>query len=313
MKKASWMAAAALAVWAAFPAAARSATGGWTWPVHGPVITQYANDDARPYAGGMHRGIDIAAAVGAKVVAARGGEVTYAGALGSAGITVAIRTDGGRYLTSYLHLDRVDVERGAHVATGARVGAVGTTGRRSAERPHLHFGVRFPDRDHHYVDPLVLLPRLGGGSSSPPALAPLTAPAPVRAQPAPVPARALAEAGQARLPLPQLAPTPRGTLAPVPAGPAAAPVREGTPKPGPIPAPVPVTRDPAGGLDWGKLVFCAGLALALAALAGRALWAAPARAIARLLGTGRRERAKQTADAEATRAVPPIELAPQVQ
>ncbi len=33
----------------------------WSWPVEGGVITHYSNDDANAYAGGMHRGIDIAA------------------------------------------------------------------------------------------------------------------------------------------------------------------------------------------------------------------------------------------------------------
>jgi hypothetical protein len=296
MKKASWTAAATIAALAGFSAAAHGAPGEWKWPVRGPVITRYANDDARPYARGMHRGIDIAAAVGTEVVAARGGEVTYAGPLGSAGITVAIRTDGGRYLTSYLHLEHADVDRGEHVAAGTRIGAVGTSGRRSASRSHLHFGVRLPDRDHHYVDPLTLLPPLRGGSSSP-APAPVAAPAPLRAQPAPVPVRTR-------------------SLAPVPAGPVAAPARHSAPKLGPVPVPVPipVTRDTAHGLDWGKLVFCAGLVLLLAALAGRAV-RAPARAIVRLLRADRRDdtkkAAKQTADTEAAPA-PAIELAPQV-
>jgi hypothetical protein len=158
MKKASWMAVAAIAFWAAFPAAARGARGEWTWPVRGPVITHYVNDDAHPYEAGMHRGVDIGAALGAEVHAARGGEVTYAGSLGSAGLTVAIATADGRYATSYLHLSRIDVVRGTTVATGEKLGAVGTSGRRSAKQPHLHFGVRIAGSDHDYVDPLSLLP-----------------------------------------------------------------------------------------------------------------------------------------------------------
>ena len=69
---------------------ARGTPGGWTWPVEGRVITPYSNDNSQPYAGGMHRGIDIAAPVGTPVRAAHGGEVTYAGPLGSAGLTVAL-------------------------------------------------------------------------------------------------------------------------------------------------------------------------------------------------------------------------------
>ena len=44
----------------------------WAWPVEGEVITPYRNG-ADPYAGGQHRGIDIAAAAGTPVVAAAGG------------------------------------------------------------------------------------------------------------------------------------------------------------------------------------------------------------------------------------------------
>jgi hypothetical protein len=150
--------------------------------VRGPVLTMYANDNARPYAGGMHRGIDIAADVGTAVVAARSGTVTYAGALGSSGNVVAVRD--GRYAVSYLHLGSVSVSRGDRVAAGARVGEVGTTGRRSVPEPHLHFGVRLARVDGHYVDPLSLLPGLGRNASPtvpvPAGPVPRTETAPVR-------------------------------------------------------------------------------------------------------------------------------------
>jgi Peptidase family M23 len=137
----------------------------WTWPVRGTLVTMYENNNARPYAGGMHRGIDIAADAGTAVVAARSGTVTYAGALGSSGNVVAVRD--GRYAVSYLHLGAVSVSRGDRVAKGARVGDVGTTGRRSVPEPHLHFGVRLARVDDHYVDPLSLLPAVGRGASAP--------------------------------------------------------------------------------------------------------------------------------------------------
>ena len=129
------------------------AGGQWRWPVRGSVATVYENDNARPYAGGMHRGIDIAAHAGTPVVSARSGTVTYAGALGTAGNVVAVRD--ARYVTSYLHLASVSVSRGERIGMGSPVGVVGITGRRSVSEPHLHFGVRLADR---YVDPLSLLP-----------------------------------------------------------------------------------------------------------------------------------------------------------
>jgi Peptidase family M23 len=193
MRRLAWKAGficVALAAWTALIAAlappARSAEG-WTWPVRGRVITQYSNDDANPYAGGMHRGIDIAAPVGTPVVAARSGEVTYAGDLGYSGLTVAVRSADGRYVTSYLHLSAVSVRRGEAIGSGARLGAVGTTGRRSADEPHLHFGVRLAGDERHYVDPLSLLPPLPAAETAQPAgPAPVAAPVAPRVAPAPV-------------------------------------------------------------------------------------------------------------------------------
>src|SRR5215203_7077685 len=136
--------------------AAAPAEAAWLWPVRGEVITQYRNG-SDPYAGGQHRGIDIAAAVGTPVVAAAGGEVRFAGTAGSSGLTVSVRTGDG-FDTSYLHLSSLVVRAGADASAGERVGAVGTTGTRSAAQPHLHFGVRETGTRHAYVDPLSILP-----------------------------------------------------------------------------------------------------------------------------------------------------------
>ncbi len=179
---------------------------GWRWPVEGAVITAYSNDVANPYAGGMHRGVDIEAATGTPVQSARAGQVTYAGALGYSGLTVAVRTVDG-YVTSYLHLSAVAVRRGETVGGGSRLGAVGTTGRRSKPEPHLHFGVRVAGAERRYVDPLSLLPPLpGAGPGAPPLRAPATVP--VAPEPARVrPARARIHARSAPLPrVPNAAP-----------------------------------------------------------------------------------------------------------
>ncbi|MGH2907544.1 MAG: peptidoglycan DD-metalloendopeptidase family protein [Solirubrobacterales bacterium] len=154
------------------------AADGWPWPVEGDVITPYKNGDD-PYAGGQHRGIDIAAPLGSAVRASIGGDVTFAGKLPDGGLTVTVR--GGRYLVSYLHLGALGTARGAQVSAGARIGEVGATGKRSAEQPHLHFGVRL-EAGGAYVDPLPLLtPR---AVTRPPAAKP-AAPAERLAAPAP--------------------------------------------------------------------------------------------------------------------------------
>ncbi|MEA2375951.1 MAG: hypothetical protein QOD53_2414 [Thermoleophilaceae bacterium] len=156
------------------------AAGGWQWPVSGRVITPYRNGTDR-FAGGQHRGIDIAAPVGTPVVAASGGTVSFAGVAGSSGLTVAVRTSGGDLETTYLHLSSVAVRAGQRVSGGDPIGAVGVSGRRSAEQPHLHFGVRDAADRFAYRDPLDFLP--------PPAAEPRPASPAPRAVPvaAPVP------------------------------------------------------------------------------------------------------------------------------
>ena len=141
--------------------AASPAWAGWVWPLHGELITPYRNGDD-PYAGGQHRGIDIAGNPGAPVIAAAAGVVRFAGTAGSSGLTVSIRTADG-FDTSYLHLSAAGVRKGDLVGAGDPVGAVGTSGVRSAERPHLHFGVREAGERHAYRDPLAFLPALPPG------------------------------------------------------------------------------------------------------------------------------------------------------
>src|SRR5215211_8678278 len=136
--------------------AVADASASWVWPVTGKVITPYRNG-TDPYATGQHRGIDIAAPVGAPVVAVAGGEVRFAGTAGSSGLTIGVRTDDG-FDTSYLHLSSIAVRAGARVSGGERIGAVGTSGTRSASAPHLHFGVRDAGTRHGYHDPLGFLP-----------------------------------------------------------------------------------------------------------------------------------------------------------
>lgn len=168
------------------PAAAQ-AQAEWVWPLRGEVITQYRNG-VDPYAAGQHRGIDIAGDVGAPVLAAAGGEVRFAGAAGSSGLTVSVRTGDGRFDTSYLHLSSTAVREGQRVGEGERLGAVGTSGVRSTQRPHLHFGVRDAGSRHAYHDPLSFLPRVASPPESP-RRTPGPAPVPLMPAPAPEPVR----------------------------------------------------------------------------------------------------------------------------
>ena len=270
------------------------AAAAWVWPLHGQVITPYRNGDD-PYARGQHRGIDIAGQVGAPVVAATGGVVRFAGTAGYSGLTVGIRTADGRYDTSYLHLSAIAVRKGERVAAGERLGAVGTTGRRSAAQPHLHFGVRDAGSRHGYHDPLDFLPPPARPRPEP-RRTPIPVGAPARPSPVPhavpvagpplaAPRRAphglpVSRPSPALRPLPGLHRVPGvapqlGPTAATRVGPSGAPARTPLTAPHPphpphVPQSVaPPERhphaSPAGhGPDLGWALVCAGLLLAAA-------------------------------------------------
>ena len=204
------------------PPEARAA-GSWTWPVEGEVLTAYRNGDD-PYAAGQHRGIDIGAPIGADVRAATAGTVTFAGTAGSSGLTVSVRTADDRFDTAYLHLDSTDVNAGDAVEAGDVLGSVGTSGRRSIDAPHVHFGVRDAGERHAYRDPLLFLGAPGAPVEPPPApLVPPSRPAPRPvAAPDPVPTP---------VPSPRPAPAPHGSPGRVPA-----PSPKGAPSPAPSPS-----------------------------------------------------------------------------
>jgi hypothetical protein len=138
----------------------RAAARAWERPVAGPVLRSF-NLAADRFAAGQHRGVDLAAAVGARVTAACGGRVSFAGRVPRGGLTVSVRC--GRLVATYQHLGAAAVSRGQVVVPGASVGTVGS-GR--ARTPHVHLGAR--DRaTGAYVDPLALL---GAAPRTPPPL-----------------------------------------------------------------------------------------------------------------------------------------------
>jgi murein DD-endopeptidase MepM/ murein hydrolase activator NlpD len=97
-----------------------------------------------------HLGVDYAAPTGTAVRSVGDGVVEFAGTQGGFGNVVFINHRSG-HTTVYAHLSRISVQRGARVAQGQTIGAVGATG--WATGPHLHFEFRV---DGKHQDPTVL-------------------------------------------------------------------------------------------------------------------------------------------------------------
>ena len=102
-----------------------------------------------------HRGLDLAAADGAPVLAVEGGVVTHAGFVAGRGTITVTHADGLR--STYEPVDPA-VTVGATVVTGAVLGTLRARDgpRHCGARTCLHLGAR---RDPSYLDPYPLLVR----------------------------------------------------------------------------------------------------------------------------------------------------------
>ena len=122
---------------------------GWIWPTKGMFSSGYGWRWGR-----MHSGIDIANNVGTPIMAARSGQVIFAGWNdGGYGYLVELRhTDGS--ISRYAHNSRILVRVGEEVNQGTVISQMGSTGRSTG--PHLHFEIRPAGRGA--VNPLELLP-----------------------------------------------------------------------------------------------------------------------------------------------------------
>jgi murein DD-endopeptidase MepM/ murein hydrolase activator NlpD len=99
----------------------------------------------------FHKGVDYRAPRGTPVFAAGPGVVRWARRKSGYGRVIML-DHGAGVETRYAHLQSIEVDAGEHVAAGARIGTVGSTGR--ATGPHLHFELRI-DGDAH--DPQEML------------------------------------------------------------------------------------------------------------------------------------------------------------
>ena len=142
---------------------ARPASAVYTWPVKGEVLRDFSVEilSLDPTLGDWrtHDGVDIASALGTKVLAMSAGTVERVYEDGLMGTTVVI--DHGDGLKSiYRNLEEVAaVEPDQAVETGTVLGKVGQTAiGESGLASHLHLEVSL---DGKPVDPMDYLPKLG--------------------------------------------------------------------------------------------------------------------------------------------------------
>jgi len=121
----------------------------YIWPAKGVLTSGYGWRWGR-----MHRGIDIANAVGTPIYASSAGVVEKAGwNSGGYGNVVDIRHDDGS-LTRYGHNSRILVQAGQRVKQGQTIAAMGSTG--FSTGPHTHFEVHPSGKGA--VNPIAFLP-----------------------------------------------------------------------------------------------------------------------------------------------------------
>ncbi|MER7885334.1 M23 family metallopeptidase [Streptomyces fimicarius] len=129
--------------------------GGRSWPLAGrPAVLRGWEPPAGPYGPG-HRGVDLGARPGARVLAAAGGRVSFAGRVAGRGVlAVEVAGSGSPPLRTTYEPVRALVEEGARVRAGQPVGVLEEGPFHCAEGC-LHWGLR---RGDAYLDPLSLLP-----------------------------------------------------------------------------------------------------------------------------------------------------------
>ena len=97
-----------------------------------------------------HKGTDIAAVTGTKIVSATDGTVTYTSSKGDYGKHIKIQANDVTLL--YAHCNKLYVKEGDVIKQGQEIAEVGTTG--NSTGPHLHFEIRYQER---YIDPQLVV------------------------------------------------------------------------------------------------------------------------------------------------------------
>ncbi|MDI6751479.1 MAG: LysM peptidoglycan-binding domain-containing M23 family metallopeptidase [bacterium] len=108
---------------------------GFIWPIKGKITSYFGKRGSE-----FHRGIDIVANEGTKILASAEGIVTYSGFYGNYG-NVVIISHKDDFSTVYAHNKENLVKVGDRVKQADLIALVGSTGRSTGT--HLHFEIRF--------------------------------------------------------------------------------------------------------------------------------------------------------------------------
>jgi len=105
-------------------------------PVKGKILSKFGEKTDS----GVNKGIAIAAKAGTPVVATASGKVIYADYDAVFGNLVIVKLNNKNVITSYAHLEKFMINKGAQVSQGDVIGYVGNSGK--ASEPQLNFGIR---------------------------------------------------------------------------------------------------------------------------------------------------------------------------
>jgi murein DD-endopeptidase MepM/ murein hydrolase activator NlpD len=122
---------------------ARLAASPTLWPVEGRIVSSFGErNDPFSGEGAFHRGVDISAAFGERIIAPADGVVEFAGFRNGYGRTV-ILNHGHGISTLYGHMSGFAVLEGQRIERGDTIGYVGSSGRSTG--PHVHYEVHIND------------------------------------------------------------------------------------------------------------------------------------------------------------------------
>jgi len=122
------------------------------WPTKGYLTWTFKEiTNAKTKKKFFHKGIDIAAKRGSKIIAPAAGKILKSTFEKRWGKYLVI-DHGNGYISKYAHLDELKVKKGDKVKKGYLIGLVGNTG--VSKGPHLHWEVHYKGKA---IDPLKLI------------------------------------------------------------------------------------------------------------------------------------------------------------